>query len=97
MPMPEVTPQMGEYMCALLKVGFLFPIIAIIEIIAGISFILNKYAALFSIVVFPIMLNAFLAHLFLDPAGIGGAAVVTLALVIVMLRYKNRYIEIFKV
>ncbi len=41
-----------------------------LEDIAGNNlFFANKFTALAVILLFPVMLNAFLAHLFLDPAG----------------------------
>ncbi len=96
MPMPPASPEMGEYMKALFATGFIFPIIAVIEILAGLAFIANKFTALMAVIVMPVMLNALLAHLFLDPAGAGGAAFVLFAIIIVMIRYKERYREIFK-
>ena len=95
-PMGEPAPAMGEYMGALFKTGFLFPLIAVIEILAGLAFVSNKFAALMAVIVMPVMVNAFLAHLFLDPAGIGGATFIIAAIVIVMVRYRDRYKEIFK-
>jgi len=95
-PMGEPAPAMGEYMGALFKTGFLFPLIAVIEILAGLAFVSNKFAALMAVIVMPVMVNAFLAHLFLDPAGIGGATFIIAVIVIVMVRYRDRYKEIFK-
>lgn len=96
MPMPPASPEMGEYMKALFATGFIFPIIAVIEILAGLAFIANKFTALMAVIVMPVMLNALLAHLFLDPAGIGGALFIVVAIIVVMIRYKERYREIFK-
>ena len=96
MPMPPASPEMGEYMKALFATGFIFPIIAVVEIVAGLSFIANKFTALMAVIVMPVMLNALLAHLFLDPAGIGGALFIVVAIIVVMIRYKERYREIFK-
>jgi len=96
MPMPEMTPIMGEFMGALYKTGYIFPISAIIEIIAGIAFLSNKFAPLMAIIVMPIMINAFLSHLVLDPSGIVAAAFITVAIIIIMIRHQNRYSEIFK-
>lgn len=95
-PMPAPTPLMGEYMKALFMTGFIFPIIAVIQIIAGLSFILNKFTALMAILIMPVMINAFLAHLFLDPAGMGGSLFLVIAIIIVMVKYRDRYKEIFE-
>lgn len=96
-PMGEPAPAMGEYMGALFKTGFLFPLIAVIEIVTGLAFVSNKFAALMAVIIMPVMVNAFLAHLFLDPAGIGPASFIIIAVLIVMLRFKDRYSGIFKV
>lgn len=83
--------EMGAFLGALFKTGYLFTIVAIIEIVAGLAFVLNKYVALMAVVLMPVMLNAFLAHLFLDPSGIAGSAVIVLFIIIIMIGHKDRY------
>jgi hypothetical protein len=95
-PMPPPTEEMGAYMGALIQTGFLFPLIALIEIIVGFSLVINKFAALMVLIVMPVMINAILAHLFLDPAGIGASAFIVSALIIVIIRHKERYSSLFK-
>ncbi len=91
MPMPEMTAEAGELMGAMAKAGYFFPIIAIVEIIVGILLLINKYTALALIVLFPIMLNAFLFHLFLDIAGIGGAALAVTLNTFLLIADKEKY------
>jgi len=79
-PMPQPPVEMGQYMGALFAAGFIFPIVAVIEILAGVSFIVNKYTSFMAIIVMPIMLNAFLV----------------IATLIVMIKNKERYQAIFK-
>lgn len=95
-PMAPPGPEMGAYLGALGATGFLFPLIAVIEIVAGLAFVINKYVSLMVLFITPVMLNAFLAHLFLDPAGIGGSAFIMLALISVIVNHKERYAEVFK-
>ena len=95
-PMGAPAPEMGVYLGALGATGFLFPLIAVIEIVAGLSFVINKYASLMVLIIMPVMVNAFLAHLFLDPAGIGGSAFILFALISIIVNHKERYAEIFK-
>lgn len=90
-PMAPPPGEMGVFMGALFATGYLFPLIAVIEVLAGIAFLTNKYTPIMAIILMPVMVNASLAHLFLDPAGIGGAAFLTIATVIVMIRHKDRY------
>ena len=90
-PMGAPAPAMGAFMGALFGVGYLMSLVAVIEIAAGLSFLSNKFAPLMSVVLMPVMLNAFLAHLFLDPSGIGGALVLTLFTIIIMIRHREAY------
>lgn len=96
MEMQPGTPEMGAYMMALFKTGFLFPLIAVVEILSGLAFISNKFAPLMAVVLIPVMLNALLAHLFLDPAGMGGALVILIITITVMYNNKARYSAILK-
>ena len=83
--------EMGAFLGAIFATGYLFKVIAIVEIAAGLAFLLNKYVALMAVVLMPVMLNAFLAHLFLDPSGIVGAAVLVVFIIIIMIGHKERY------
>ena len=44
-----------------------------------------------AVVLFPVMLNAFLFHLFLDPSGIAGAAMFLLFNILLMYAHKDAY------
>lgn len=96
MPMPPMSPEAGAFAGALFATGYIFPIAAIVQITAGISFLTNKFVPLMAVVLFPIMLNAFLLHAFLDPAGIGGALVFTALNVVLMFAHKPAYAELLK-
>ena len=95
-PMSAPSAQMGTFMGALFATGYLMTIVAVIEIAAGVSFLLNKYAPLMAVVLMPVMLNAFLAHLFLDPSGIAGALTLVIFTIIIMIRHKGAYTAILK-
>ena len=88
--------EMGAFMMALFQSGYLMKLVAVVEIVAGLSFLANKYVALMAVVLMPVMLNAFLVHLFLDPSGIAGAAVLLLFTVFIMIENKARYTELLK-
>ena len=75
MPMPPLPEAAGEFMGALVNSGYLMVLVAVVEIVAGVMLLINRFQPLALIMLFPILLNAFLFHLFLAPAGIGGAAV----------------------
>ncbi|WMX13028.1 hypothetical protein [Aureispira sp. CCB-E] len=91
METPPLSPEAGEFMGAMVKAGYILPIAGAVQVLAGISFLTNKFVPLMVVVLFPIMLNAFLFHAFLDPAGIAGAAVVTTLNVVLMFAHKPAY------
>ncbi|MDQ7084348.1 MAG: DoxX family membrane protein [Sulfurovum sp.] len=95
-PMPPPPAELGAYLGALMATGYLMTLVAIIEIGAGISFLLNKYTALMAVILMPVMVNAFLAHLFLDISGIGGSLMLTVFTIVVMIRHKEAYTGMFK-
>jgi len=88
--------EMGAFMMALFQSGYLMKLVAVVEVVAGFSFLTNKYAALMAVVLMPVMLNAFLSHLFLDPSGIGGATVLLILTIVVMIENKSRYKALLK-
>ncbi len=95
MPMPPLTPEAGEFMGALVKTGYMMPIVAVVEIITGLLILFNKYLPLALIIAFPVILNAFLFHLFLDVSGIGGAALTIILLIYQMVTQKKSYQPLF--
>ena len=94
--MEHGTIESGAFMMALFATGYIMKIVAVVEIVAGVAFLTNKYVPLMAVILFPIMLNAFLMHLFLDPAGIGGAAIILSINIILMYVSRQRYKEILK-
>ncbi|NCP89941.1 MAG: DoxX family membrane protein [Flavobacteriales bacterium] len=91
MPAPEEMPEaVINYMTALMSTKTL-GLVGAVELIAGLSFIFNKYGALMAIILMSVSINAVLFHIFLSPADMIGA-IVLLALNIVMLyAYKDKY------
>jgi len=87
MPMPPMEGPPGEFMGALGKTGYMFPLIALTEVIAGALLLVNKFKGLALIMVSIISVNIVLFHLVLAPAGIALAAVV--AILNIILIYAN--------
>jgi len=87
MPMPPMEGPPGDFMAALGKTGYMFPLIALTEIVAGALLLVNKFKGLALILVSIISVNIVLFHIALAPAGIGLAAVV--AILNIILIYAN--------
>jgi len=90
MPMPELSADAGAYFGALSSAKTI-TLVAVIEIVAGLALIFNKYGALLALILMSISINAVLFHLSLDPGGIGGAAVLLILNIAVLYGYKSSY------
>lgn len=95
MPMPEMSEDAGAYFGALMNAKTLV-LVAIVEIIAGLAFIFNKYGALLALILMSVSINAVLFHLTLDPGGIGGAAMLLILNIAVLFGYKDKYQSLLK-
>ena len=90
MPMPELSADAGAYFGALSNSKTLM-LVALVEIIAGLALIFNKYGALLALILMSVSINAVLFHAVLDPGGIGGALVLLILNIAVLFGYKDKY------
>ena len=87
LPNPPMEGPSAEFMEALFNTKYMFPVIAITEIFAGVLLILNKWSGLALIFAAIISVNIILFHLVLAPASIAAGAVV--AILNIVLIYAN--------
>ena len=87
-PMEAPTGQAGEFLGALAATGYMFPMLKLTEIVAGLMLVTNRYTMLALVLLAPIVVNVFAFHLFLDSAGLFLALV--LLSMEVLLIYQNR-------
>src|SRR3982751_6466218 len=66
---PNHTGRVSAFKSGLLGVGYFYPMLKSIQIIGGISMLVNRYAPFSAVVLFPISLNVFLYHTILVPSG----------------------------
>jgi putative oxidoreductase len=66
---PLHTGVTGAFVAGLKGVGYFYPMIKTIQILAGLSLLLNRYPAFAAVIVFPISLNVLLFHTILVPSG----------------------------
>ena len=90
MPMPELNAEAGAYFAALSSAKVM-TLVGVVEIIAGLALIFNKYGALMALILMSISVNAFLFHAVLDPGGIGGAAALIVLNIVVLYGYKDKF------
>jgi len=95
LPMPPMEGAPGEFMGALGKTGYMFPLIALTEIVAGVLLLINKWKGLALIFAAIISVNIVLFHLALAPAGIALAAVVAVLNIILMYANWSKFKTLF--
>jgi putative oxidoreductase len=59
----------GALVAGLKGTGYIYPMMKIIQIMGGLSLLLNRYAPFSAVVLFPISLNVLLFHTILVPSG----------------------------
>lgn len=65
MPMPaDISEVMMKMINGILAVGWLFPLVAVVEIIGGILLCFTKYRALGAIMLFPVLVGILLSHIY---------------------------------
>jgi len=89
-PMAEMSEAAGNYFGALTATKTI-TLVAIVEIIAGLAIIFNKYGALLALILMSVSINAVLFHAMLDPGNIAGAAVLLALNIAVLYGYKDKY------
>ncbi|WP_298760305.1 DoxX family membrane protein [uncultured Psychroserpens sp.] len=90
LPMPELSGDAGAYFGALASSKTLL-LVAIVEVVAGLALIFNKFGALLALILMSVSVNAVLFHAVLDPGGIGGALALLVLNIAVLIGYKDKY------
>jgi uncharacterized membrane protein YphA (DoxX/SURF4 family) len=95
MPMGEMGEAAMAYMGAIMSTKTIL-MVAIVEIAAGLSLLLNKYGALMMLILMSVSINAVLFHAFLEPASIQAALLMLLLNILMLFHYKDRYKDILR-
>ncbi|WP_066225092.1 DoxX family membrane protein [Formosa haliotis] len=96
MPMPEMSEEMMQIMGAFMTIKWIFPLVAIIEIIGGTLIAIPKTRALGALVILPVMVGIFVHHLVLDISGIGIGFILLAINIWVIVANWNKYAPILK-
>ncbi len=91
-PAPEVAWGYWEAM----NISKTMTLVAIVEVIAGLSLLLNKYTALTMLILMSISVNAVLYHATLDPESIIMAIVLLILNIYMLIQNKSKYEGILK-
>ena len=87
---PGISADASAYFLTLFGQKVIY-LVAVVEIGAGLSLLLNKYGALMSVILMSVSVNAVLFHAVLDPGNILSAIVLLLLNIIMLYNYKENY------
>ena len=97
MPMPKDMPEnMMKVVEAFGAIVWLMPLIAVVEIIAGILVIIPKYRALGALMILPIMVGILLTHIYNAPSGLPIALILAAVLAWIMIENRHKYAALFR-
>jgi uncharacterized membrane protein YphA (DoxX/SURF4 family) len=91
LPSPEGLSESANAYFGALASAKTITLVAIVEILAGLALIFNKYGALFAIILMSVSVNAVLYHAILDPGNIVPALVLLVLNVVILIGYKDSY------
>ena len=90
LPPPELGDAAMSYFGALSGTHTM-TVVAVVEILAGLALIFNKFGALMSLILMSVSVNAVLFHATLEPGGIGPGLVLLLLNIAMLIGYKDQY------
>lgn len=97
MPMPKEMPErMIKLTTALMEIGWLMPLVGVVQIVGGLLFITNRYRALGAIVIFPVMIGILLTHIIDDHSGLPIAIVFFAINIWVLIENRDKYLPMIK-
>ena len=95
MSVPDDLPEnMVKLMGAFMEIGWLMPLVGIIEVLGGLLFIVSRTRELGAIVIFPVMIGILLTHIISAPSGLPIALVLFGINVWVIYENRARYLPL---
>src|ERR1041384_1288350 len=91
---PPPTGLAGQFMGALFQSHYYW-VIAALQVVGGVLLLVGRYVPLGLVLLGPVIVNILLYHIFLNPAGMGMALVVTVLWFIVFYAYHQYFAGIF--
>jgi len=90
-PQPEQTGNVKIFMDGMTASVYLMTTVKVVELICAIAFLSGRFVPLATVVIFPINLNIFLFHAFLEPQGLPVAILLLLGNLFLAWNYREKY------
>jgi putative oxidoreductase len=90
-PKPELTGTVKTFNDGMDSVGYMVPMIKIVELICGLVFVTGYFVPLATVLIAPVIVNIFMFHAFVDRSGLPVAIFLVLANAFVAYYYRESY------
>lgn len=90
-PQPEQTGNVKIFMDGMTASVYLLTTVKVVELICAIAFLSGRFVPLATVVIFPVNLNIFLFHAFLEPQGLPVAILLLLGNLFLAWNYREKY------
>lgn len=90
-PQPELEGDVRVFNLGLEAAVYFVPLLKVIELLCGIAFITGRFVPLATVMIFPVILNITLYHLFLAPEGLALAIFLLLGNLFLAFYYRKNY------
>jgi uncharacterized membrane protein YphA (DoxX/SURF4 family) len=95
-PQPATLPnQVADYMGALLRTGYMLPLIMGTQLVVGVLLLVNRFVPLALVLIAPVIVNIIGFHIFLNLSGIVPGAIVAVLEVYLIRSYWSAFRAIF--
>ncbi len=90
-PNPEMNEPMGSFMGALVGTGYFMAVVKFVEVVAGVMILTGRFLPLGLILLAPVSVHIFFAHLFLDQGGLPMAIVILVLQAFLAWAYRDSF------
>jgi putative oxidoreductase len=96
---PENPPPMSDaaktFNEGLMAAAYMMPLIKTVELVCGLLFVIGRYVALATVLIFPILLNILLFHAYLAPDGVLTPVLLMAGNLSLFYAYRKHYTGVF--
>lgn len=94
-PQPELSGDLKVFNEGLAASDYLVPLIKAVELVCGLAFIFGRFVPLAVILIFPVVVNILLVHIFIAPEGLPIALFVFFSSLFLAYSYRKHYAPLF--
>ncbi len=94
-PRPSMPDGAAAFVGALMKTGYMMPLVWGTEILSGILILVGLFVPFALVLLAPILVNIFLFHAFLESKGLGMAIVLCVLALVVAWQYRKAFAPLF--